>query len=1007
MDNDFDYDNDGEQQPEKSDFAKSVTEGWKQDRRPDFLKETKGEAAKAGAAKVAGVPAGASGSLKAVGAASALGKDKGKDGGKGNESSNARDRFTNAERGAIGGGFYTGKGASDKGAREKEENPDGFSFTGKGLNKIKKGLGKHKIAKVSAGAVVALVLGVVGVGAAFIGGAQFTIGSLDFNMMDAFGYLGTVTILEKIAKNIIKEWLENGKLSDFLCDKLASQNFMVGQLTANGDFVRTNTYIADADKLKDLAVLGNFQVNDSLEKEGELAILYNGERVIAASDFLETLEDNPEIRAKLEVALELGALYYYGDDAKKVFQESGAKKDLFKGWEDQHDPNKNEIEFYDILKHGINGVSDLVLGMVYNAMGVDSDGNETSPEPTTNSVSGLTGGAFANGKEIVDAVNDNTKDDDSKKNATYKTGQLLTQAISSGEPYLGVASFMAVEEVIQRTRITPNETPVNELLNYMQRQKEIEFTNILTGEKVKTKDSILTTPNFAASVSNGRLSQEEAINFNRDRGVLGVRISELTDSENGEFLDSLSKDMVRIDDDTKKALKFGDVDDNSDYETDDKKNIKNIIKDTRIESSGKEDSKIALFTGENNDPNRNWLDRLEDSMQKSMIDPNTKILQSTYGGNRTTEGGAFLSNMINTYSSGAMWSDSDRIKEYHAEVKEELAKKAEAQRAIKSPFDITSPYTFLGSIAHSLSNAMIRNGIASKSGVGGSVIGTFADVTGDSIGELFADATADGNDYSYEMTHGDYCFTADSAARVKGDIYCNPKTTFITKYLKLKKKDWDTKIDKDYYKKEFVGYAMDRMPSVGILDTNICEKIRENSPDSIQDAVQTFIDKLAALITGDVYTACSGLSDSDLSKARGERFTLSKKNSKKGNVELYSAFALYDKVSAMLENRFSLAAEYRNEYYAEHPLDESRAGKISRISGLSKKEAEVAIAYADYLTYLALYNPAERYSFVTDWAAFIPSRPLVDHSNKVSGELYAVWHGRTVYDDLRGKIQVV
>ena len=171
--------------------------------------------------------------------------------------------------------------------------------------------------------------------------------------------------------------------------------------------------------------------------------------------------------------------------------------------------------------------------------------------------------------------------------------------------------------------------------------------------------------------------------------------------------------------------------------------------------------------------------------------------------------------------------------------------------------------------------------------------------------------------------------------------------------------------------------------------------------------MQTFIDKLAALITGDVYTACSGLSDSDLSKARGERFTLSKKNSEKDSVELYSAFALYDKVSAMLEDRFSLAAEYRNEYYAEHPLDESRAGKISRISGLSKKEAEVAIAYADYLTYLALYNPAERYSFVTDWAAFIPSRPLVDHSNKVSGELYAVWHGRTVYDDLRGKIQVV
>ena len=133
---------------------------------------------------------------------------------------------------------------------------------------------------------------------------------------------------------------------------------------------------------------------------------------------------------------------------------------------------------------------------------------------------------------------------------------------------------------------------------------------------------------------------------------------------------------------------------------------------------------------------------------------------------------------------------------------------------------------------------------------------------------------------------------------------------------------------------------------------------------------------------------------------------MSSSNSNKKKTAKLAGYALYDQVSSLLESDTSRASQILDEYYAEHPKDNSRAGIIARRSGMSKGEAEIALAYADYLTYIARYDPSTRYSFGWEYMLEVPREPLVDHANEVASELYALWHGRTEYDDLRGRIRV-
>ncbi|MBR3052108.1 hypothetical protein IKG60_00620 [Candidatus Saccharibacteria bacterium] len=851
------------------------------------------------------------------------------------EPSGAQQDLGEAES-AAAGGFY---GRSDS-AQESEEQSGGFSYTGKGKSAFVGKKSKFKMAKISAAAAIVLLVAMVAVAVATIGGPLFMIGNLDFNLQDALGFTGTIGILEKQAEYVVDDEMARGEVPDKLAGKLAAHGLTVGQVASNGDFVRTNVYLADIDELKDVAVLGNFQTQAT--EEGQLAMLYD-DKVIRAGEFVAAVESNPVMYAEFSAALEIGALYWYeSSDVQSALSEAGVTRSLFANWVDKGDEEENEKQFREIIEGGIDGSSDVEVGGwdLYTTTTGEGD-TEHTEEVTVDGAEKISGGD--SGAGIVSGLASRIKDD-STEIATDKAAQLLNTAVSASEPWKAAKIFMMIEESIQQARIEGNGA-VNYVMNLLNEETEVEYTDVTTGQTVKTKDSILTTPNFVAAVSAGKYSKSEAANFSRDGVLLAAKMSD-----------------------------------------------GGIIQDTVVATDGQKQSRGVLKMGHSAEASADALSVVNDRIDVAMVQKNSDIVASIIGGNYALEGGANLSNMVNKKAVAAMGSDEETITAYHQEVKEVLARKAEAERATKSPFDISSPYTFMGSLARSLANVIVRN---NASGNGGSVVATIASLTGESMKSTVGNVIADGKDDSYEMTHGEHCETVNGAAGVEGDIYCNAQTTISTGYMKRGKDDWEGMADDEEYK-DFVTMGMDRAATMGVRSADVCNKYKD-AHQSLLGSIVGFFEKML-----DIYNACSGVPDD---VANGASYSFSSGNGNSSRVKEMAGYALYDQVSSLLEDRKSKTAMIREDYYAKHPQDNSRAGKLARISGLTKAEIEIALAYADYLTVIANYDPAERFVF-GEVEITRSENVLVEHANRVASELYVVWHGRTEYDDLRGRTRV-
>ena len=107
----------------------------------------------------------------------------------------------------------------------------------------------------------------------------------------------------------------------------------------------------------------------------------------------------------------------------------------------------------------------------------------------------------------------------------------------------------------------------------------------------------------------------------------------------------------------------------------------------------------------------------------------------------------------------------------------------------------------------------------------------------------------------------------------------------------------------------------------------------------------------------------------------------------------------------MLDNDTGEVAAFKKSYYAKHPRDNSREGILASRSGLTKQEVQLALEYADYLDYIAKYDPSTRYAF-GEVNIERPEGTLVEHATQIATELYVMWQGQTEYDDLRGRIRI-
>lgn len=321
------------------------------------------------------------------------------------------------------------------------------------------------------------------------------------------------------------------------------------------------------------------------------------------------------------------------------------------------------------------------------------------------------------------------------------------------------------------------------------------------------------------------------------------------------------------------------------------------------------------------------------------------------GGNFQTGGGSAASEK----SLGAY----NRVKE------EILAEEADRERRLKSPFDMTSKNTFLGSIIYNLIP------IATSSSLG-SVVKNIGGVFTSSINAILPSASAIA-ETSLVTSLGE-CPIMNSVGAVC-DPTGNPYYVDDLSTINMTKPELEAKIleiDPNAFSgtdssgrkiinpKSNLGKTAtiinQRIATLGIADASAANVIVQQ-PSGLISSLP---------LVGDVSQIITAIGEAEnMPWISGQAGVNSESNPLwESEVKYYQAYINLDRweESAGLTQKSSVTS-LLEEFYKENPLDNSREGILARFSGLSKEEVIAVEDALDVMTYIADYKPEERLDF--------------------------------------------
>lgn len=352
---------------------------------------------------------------------------------------------------------------------------------------------------------------------------------------------------------------------------------------------------------------------------------------------------------------------------------------------------------------------------------------------------------------------------------------------------------------------------------------------------------------------------------------------------------------------------------------------------------------------------------------------------------------------------------------------EVIAREAEVDRMNRSPFDITSRNTFLGSIVDSLLPTTFTSGI--------SPVQTIVTSTSSAIAHLTNSASADGENSTYLNTFGDCEYLKDTYGDdVAADIYCNPIILNDTSTLNTSIDDpkysqiIDAALECDSNGKNcsvnarsnlarYISYCADRTSPFGVIDANILSEVEKGS---VVLNAMPIVGNIVDIMNSADYEKNAAWSDG--------RMCYPETNPDWENEYKYYQLYMLDMHIAEQIGAFEDSEEtgninpitaYREAYAEAHPIDDSYAGYIARVSGITKEDAEGLLAVVQYYQYLQEYDASNRIAMDGKNNIVKNSSELIETlsedqisfestTNTTTSELTTVSH-YVVYADIRNR----
>ena len=520
--------------------------------------------------------------------------------------------------------------------------------------------------------------------------------------------------------------------------------------------------------------------------DGSNLALYMDGQIIAAENFMNAANTNGRLYDAFNKATYSAAAYHYDDTAMEVFKRIGTNRNNYSSNEDF------ETTTSKLLGEGNNiDVNSVRLVKKQN------DKGETYYEYET-----LGEGAKAEAADNFIAAVSKKNKAASEELATLNAADTLNVADTIAKEQKSSLLFLAFMENISKMKVGEgNESKINEVMNYLYKDTVSEVVDVKTGKTIAVRGSMMESPSLYAILSGEKVDAAATENYSSDRIIKTLENKTGTEAKNETLLGTITS------------------------------------------VAGKIQGSIGRFLNGNRDASTETLSTVAPTVKNSLIDNNFESIGGISGGELLAEGAVNVGKAL-ARAGGATAGDNAAVKAYAKLTDTVLALDAESDRMNRSPFDITSKNTFLGSIVHKMAVGIKTS--------------TLLKTMGGMIRSIFPAAYADDENNSYLTNFGD-CRTLGAIGAV-GSVTCATVATFDTSTLNnifndanfkafveanTELKDGQRRIKNDSDLANFIKYNNERLTPDGVMDGGILTALKSSSNitflGDILSMVETFL----------------------------------------------------------------------------------------------------------------------------------------------------------------------
>ena len=387
-------------------------------------------------------------------------------------------------------------------------------------------------------------------------------------------------------------------------------------------------------------------------------------------------------------------------------------------------------------------------------------------------------------------------------------------------------------------------------------------------------------------------------------------------------------------------------------------------------------------------------------------------------GNAMTSGANIYQGGAHRASGGSL-ATADKYREFAVAQQQAIAENARDERAELSPFDVTSKNTFMGTLLTQLmsythATTLMSTVSASNSVVSSALVG---------IIEPSAMAYDIAENLPSEEEYEETCPYLASIGAV-GDAFCNPYIVTDLSTMDEDPADIIDKVDsyggfddssddenivikKDSDLAKYIRYCDERNSPFGVADQNIATEVGDfgmvdsNVGNGLIGAIP-LIGDVIEIIDDEQQLNNLGYISGESCVAGNEVEAASSPNWNKA--KYYQRFIEDQSLAesmGLIEK--SAVTAYLEDYYKEHPLDNSYEGMLARYSGLDKDTIVALLDVIEYYNFVANYDASDRYAFGE--SVEIETEIRFDNENVLAGDVTLI--DNIVYADVRNRVFVV